>query len=352
MNRTALLLLALVAFAYSLSVHEQFRAWMKEHNKSYSTPAEFSRRLENFKATIARIERHSQHNKQASFGHNKFSDLSAEEFANTYLMKKMPAQGLATSCLAHGITAPHYDVSDLPTSFDWRTKGAVTPVKDQGQCGSCWTFSTTGNIEGQNFIKTGKLVSYSEQLLVDCSKGCCNIPGYGDVCNSACQGGWQWNAFFDVVSWGGLETEDDYPYTSGGGTSGTCQMNNSLITGKISNYTCLSQGDGAAANEDQMAAYIMQNGPISIAMDAGYLQSYRSGIVDPWFPKLECDPTQLDHALLIVGWGVDTNIVGETTPYWIVKNSWALSWGEKGYFRIYRGANVCGLANAVSSAVI
>jgi cathepsin F len=350
MKLTLFFVLALALSAMSLSTHEQFRAWMKEHNKKYSDATEYSRRLENFRTTLERIDRQSQQNKLAKFSLNKFSDLSEEEFARYYKMKKMPADALAVSCLAKGVTAElNYNVSDLPTSFDWRDKGAVTPIKDQGQCGSCWTFSTTGNIEGQYFLKTGKLVSFSEQLLVDCSQGCCFLPGYGNVCNQGCNGGWQWNAFFDVVNWGGIQTEDSYPYTSGGGASGACQKNNSILMAKITNYTCISTGGGAPANEDQMAAYIQQKGPISIALNAGYLQDYSSGVVDPWFPSQECDPTQLDHAVLIVGWGVDSGVFGNT-PYWLVKNSWSDSWGEKGYFRIYRGSNVCGVANAVSSA--
>jgi len=304
--------------------------------------------LENFKATLGRINMYSKQNKHAKFGVNKFSDQSVTEFSRTHKMQKMNAQALATSCLAKGVSADlDYNVSDVPTSFDWRTKGAVTPIKDQGQCGSCWTFSTTGNIEGQYFLKTGTLLSFSEQMLVDCSKGCCNIDGFGNVCNQGCNGGWQWNTFFDIVNWGGIEQESQYPYTA---SDGACNMNVSLLTAKIKNYDCLSNvnGDGNPANEDQMAAYIQQHGPISIALDATYLMDYSSGIVDPWFED-ECDPTQLDHALLIVGWGVEKGIF-ETTPYWIVKNSWGASWGESGYFRIYRGSNVCGIANAVSCA--
>jgi len=279
--------------------------------------------------------------------------MSEEEFARTRKMKKVNSGALAASCLANGVTADlDFDLTNLPDSFDWRTKGAVTPVKDQGQCGSCWSFSTTGNIEGQYFLKTGTLVSFSEQLIVDCSTACCNVPGYGPVCNSGCNGGWQWTAFYDVVNWGGLETEAQYPYTSGGGASGSCQKDNSKLMAKITNYTCLSNqnNNGAPANEDQMAAFVQAKGPLAIAFDAGYLQSYSSGVIDPWFPSEECDPTALDHAVLIVGWGIQTG-VWESTPYWIVKNSWGSDWGENGYFRIYRGGNVCGLANAVSSAV-
>lgn len=148
------------------------------------------------------------------------------------------------------------------------------------QCGSCWTFSTTGNIEGQWALKGNPLTELSEQLLVDCSHGCSNQPPYGDVCNQGCDGGWQWNAFFDVVSWGGLQTEKEYPYTA---ETGNCKMNKSQFIAKISNFTCLSGPN--PANEQQLQAHLMKNGPVSIALDAGLLQWYFGGIVDPFFPK-------------------------------------------------------------------
>jgi len=152
--------------------------------------------------------------------------------------------------------------------------------------------------------------------------------------------------FFDVVNWGGIELESVYPYTA---TDGSCKLNNTLLNAKIANYSCLSNSndDGKPVDEAQLAAYIQQHGPVSIALNADMLQDYGSGIVDPWFPDEECDPSSLDHALLVVGWGVESGIFG-TTPYWIVKNSWGADWGEKGYFRIYRGSNICGLANAAS----
>jgi len=185
-------------------------------------------------------------------------------------------------------------------------------------------------------------------MIVDCSKGCCNVDGYGNVCNQGCSGGWQWSAFFDITNWGGVEPESAYPYT---GSDGSCHMNSNLLTAKITNYTCLSNANnhGNPVNEDQLAAYLQQHGPISIALNADLLQDYGSGVIDPWFPSEECDPSSLDHALLLVGWGIDSGIF-EKVPYWLVKNSWGADWGEQGYFRIYRGGNTCGLANAVSSS--
>jgi len=346
----AVVLLCMVFCVFSKSAQDQFAEWIIKHGKTYQDATEFKQRFANFQQTLQRIERHSHQNNHATFALNKFSDLSEEEFARTRKMQKTPADQLAVSCLANGATATlNFDTASLPSSFDWRTQGAVTGIKDQGQCGSCWTFSASGNIEGQWFLKTKELVSFSEQILVDCSHACCNVPGYGDVCNSGCEGGWQWTAFYDVVNWGGIQTEESYPYTSAGGSSGQCHRNVSALMAKITNYTCLS-AEGNPANEDQMAAYLTKNGPVSVALDAGYLQDYSSGIIDPWVPIMECDPNALDHALLVVGFGEEENWMGENVPFWIVKNSWGEDWGENGYFRIFRGENVCGIANAVSSA--
>jgi len=314
-------------------------------------------RLENFKASLARSQRFNSESKHARFGVTKFSDMSSEEFKSKILMPKVPAQDLAISCLANGITetlnfSPE-ELKAVPDTWDWRTtggkngKGIVTPVKDQAQCGSCWAFSTTGNIESQWMKKGNDMVLLSEQVIVDCSHGCSNEPPYGPVCNQGCGGGWQWNAFYDVVSWGGLQTESEYPYTA---ETGTCHSNKTEFVAPIKNYTCLSGPD--PADETQLQAYIYNNGPVSIALDASYLQDYSSGVIDPWFPNWECDPTQLDHALLIVGWGSEENWIGEVTPYWLVKNSWSSTWGMNGYFQIARGSNICGIANAVSAVIM
>jgi len=276
--------------------------------------------------------------------------MSRREFSTKILSKqKIGGGALAQSCLATGITAQPLDATKLPDSFDWRTKGMVTPVKDQGQCGSCWAFSTIGTIESHWALKGNTLTQFSEQLLVDCSNGCSNEPPYGPVCNQGCNGGWQWNAYSDVISWGGVETETQYPYTA---ETGSCHKNPKILQAKVKSYVCLSNQTAGAANEDQMAAYLMQTGPIAVAMDADILQYYYSGIVDPWFPDWECDPTQLDHALLIVGWGVESSEIWGQTPFWIVKNSWGADWGEDGYFRLIRGTGACGINNAVSSVVM
>jgi len=337
-----------------------FQDFIKQHGRNYQS-SEYSFRLKVFNANLKKIQALNDNSKHATFAANKFADMTSEEFKAQKLGSTFTPQAYATSCLANGVSktadSMNYspkEIQALPDAFDWRTtggkgnKGIVSPVKDQGQCGSCWTFSSTGAIESAWAKKGNDMVVLSEQLIVDCSHGCSNMPGYGPVCNAGCNGGFQWNAFLDIINWGGLVTEAQYPYT---GETGTCHMPpKSQLTAPIKNYTCLSGPD--PANEEQLRAFILNNGPVAIAMDAGVLQFYFGGIVDPFFPNLECDPNSLDHALLIVGWGQERNWVGTMTPYWIVKNSWSASWGDSGYFLIARNMNLCGLANAVSAVVM
>jgi len=274
----------------------------------------------------------------AHYGVNMFSDMTRAEWRQERLSRvEVSGQALAHACLTNGVTMKRQNADAIPTAFDWRTKNVVSPVKDQGQCGSCWTFSTTGAIESAYAIKTGTLLGLSEQQIVDCSHGCANESVYGVVCNQGCDGGWPWSAMNDIVSWGGLETETQYPYTA---ETGTCQQAGTL-SAKISNYTCVS--GPKAADEQQMAAFLVANGPLSIALDANDLFSYTSGVInDP-----NCDATSLDHAILIVGYGVDST-QSPPLPYWIIKNSWGATWGESGYFRLARGSGMCGVNEAVT----
>jgi len=220
------------------------------------------------------------------------------------------------------------DVSGVPDSFDWRTKGAVTGVKNQGDCGSCWSFSATGNMEGQWFLKGNDLIGLSEQDLVDCDHNCMEYMGES-VCDQGCDGGLMPNAFMYTIKNGGIDTEASYPYD--GIDNPSCEFNSTSIGAKMSNWTMIP------GNETKMAAYLFANGPVSIAVDAESWQFYFGGVwQDPW-----CG-TSLDHGVLIVGFDHEYNIIGEYTEYWIVKNSWGEFWGEDGYIYLERGSGSCG----------
>jgi len=292
--------------------HNDFMAFRAKYGKDYASKAEHELRESIFRANIAKIESLNKMDNGASYGINEFADLTEEEFRSQRLGFKAAPNG------KFNCKGPSANMTELPAAadaIDWRTKGAVTPVKNQGQCGSCWAFSTTGDIEGSVFLKTGKLVSLSEQDLVDC-----------DTTDSGCNGGLMDQAMESVVKAGGLDSEDNYPYH---GFAGSCQFDKSAVAGVISSYECLPQGDEAA-----MAQYISTKGPISIAINAGHMQFYLGGISDPWF----CSPNGLDHGVLIVGYGTENG-----KDFWIIKNSWGSGWGEKGYYRIIRGKGKCGV---------
>jgi len=213
-----------------------------------------------------------------------------------------------------------YAMGAPPTSVDWRTKGAVTPVKDQGQCGSCWTFSTTGVLEGFNFINTGKLVSFSEQQIVDCDIGT----------DQGCNGGWPYDALV-YAGKHGLETEQDYPYKA---VDGKCKYDKSKSTSTNSGYKFVTP---KSADDLKPAIATM---PVSVLIEAdqNVFQFYSSGVI-----KSGCGAS-LDHAVLAVGYG---SVSG--TDAFIVKNSWNTSWGDKGYVYIATdptansGHGVCGI---------
>jgi len=325
-----------------------FSNYLVKFNKNYGVGSdEFNTRLQYFKDTVVDIQRRNAKNTTATFGLNVFSDWSPLE-KSKLVMKPQAAPLMGISCLANGVTVEKSGLSvptDPPTAWDWRQKNMVSPVKNQGGCGSCWTFSTTGAIESAYAIKYGTLLNLSEQEIVDCSTACDNEPPYGLVCDGGCGGGWPWLAMTDLMSWKGMATEDQYPYTGG---SQACQRLPSMDSAPITNYTCLSgtgQQGGGVADEGVMAAFLFANGPLSIALNANPLFSYTGGVVQE--SAAECTPLQLDHAILIVGYGTYNGV-----PMWIVKNSWGASWGLNGYFYLYRGSNTCGVAAAVSFPIV
>eukprot|EP01133_Synstelium_polycarpum_P019799 gene19799-23714_t len=314
------LLFVALAAAKKFSTEEiKFRQFQSQFNKQY-TSAEYAAKFATFKSNLNRINalnlKAQDLKSSAYFGVNEFADLSVEEFAKYYLNSAEHIRDPAAP------VAADLPVDALPATYDWATLGAVTPVKNQGQCGSCWSFSTTGNVEGQWKLAGNTLVGLSEQNLVDCDHECMEYEGQ-QSCDQGCDGGLQPNAYQYIISNNGIDTEASYTYTAETGT--TCNFNAANIGAKISNWTYVS------SNETQMAAYLVANGPLAIAADAAEWQFYLGGVFD--FP---CGKI-LDHGILITGYGSETNAFGKVKPYWIIKNSWGASWGKAGYLWVERG---------------
>ncbi|XP_051139025.1 cysteine proteinase 15A-like [Andrographis paniculata] len=315
-----------------LHAEHHFSLFKSKFGKTYATVEEHDHRFSVFKANLRRAKRNQLLDPSATHGVTKFSDLTPEEFERSYLGLHKRRLKVPTDANK----APNLPTSDLPENFDWRDKGAVTGVKDQGSCGSCWSFSTTGALEGAHYLSTGELVSLSEQQLVDCDHEC--DPEQVGSCDAGCDGGLMNNALEYTLKVGGLEKEKDYPYT---GYGGKCKFDKSKIAASVSNFSVVP------VDSDQMAAYLVKHGPLAVGINAVWMQTYIGGVSCP----LICSKRMLDHAVLIVGY----NAAGyaplrfKDKPYWIIKNSWGVNWGEDGYYKLCRGHNMCGIESMVST---
>ncbi|XP_074589832.1 cysteine protease XCP1-like [Curcuma longa] len=307
-----------------------FEEWRLVHRRVYRDPAEKAQGFENFlvnmEYVLGRNARKATHSPSHAVGLNRFADLSNEEFKAKYLSRIPRVSEMRKSRVGRDEVDSAPLSCEAPRSLDWRKKGAVTAVKDQGDCGSCWAFSSTGAIEGINAIATGDLVSLSEQELIDCDKT-----------NEGCEGGYMDYAFEWVISNEGINTESNYPYT---GQDGTCNTEKEKIK-----VVTIDEYKDVAENENALLCAVVQQ-PISVGIDGSSLdfQLYTGGIYDG---DCSSNPDDIDHAVLIVGYGSQGGV-----DYWIVKNSWGTSWGIKGYIYIKRNTGlaygVCAI-NAMAS---
>ncbi|KAM6388141.1 pro-cathepsin H isoform 2-T2 [Pluvialis apricaria] len=272
-------------------------------------------RLRIFLDNKRQIDQHNAGNHSFQMGLNQFSDLTFAEFKKLYLWRE-PQNCSATKGNFLRSSGPY------PDSIDWRKKGNyVTPVKNQGPCGSCWTFSTTGCLESAIAIATGKLLSLAEQQLVDCAQA---------FNNHGCSGGLPSQAFEYILYNKGLMGEDTYPYRA---KNGTCKFQPEKAIAFVKDVINITQYD-----EDGMVEAVGKHNPVSFAFEVtGNFMHYRKGVYSN--PRCEHTPDKVNHAVLAVGYGEENG-----TPYWIVKNSWGALWGMNGYFLIERGKNMCGLA--------
>jgi cathepsin L len=322
---TALFIFAALFVASTLATtHDPltgvFSKWMRENSKSYSNE-EFIFRWNVWRENQQFIDEHNRSNKTFFLAMNQFGDLTNAEFNKIY-------KGLAFDYSTHAakkiVAEKVAPALNLPADFDWRQKGAVTHVKNQGQCGSCWSFSTTGSTEGANFLKTGRLNSLSEQNLIDCS---------GSYGNNGCNGGLMDYAFEYIINNKGIDTEASYPYQT---AQYTCQYNPANSGGSLTSYTDVSSGD------ENALLNAVATEPTSVAIDASHnsFQFYSGGV----YYESACSSTQLDHGVLAVGWGTENG-----QDYWLVKNSWGADWGLSGYIKMARNRNNnCGIATSAS----
>jgi len=329
----ALALLGLAqATSYLSLIRQEFDTFKAHHGKTYASKIEENFRLKIFTENMYNIARHNEKyhagEKTYKLKMNHFGDLLPHEFRtlNGYMGRPKNTTGPKGAFYM----APPQDM-ELPRHVDWRTKGVVTEVKDQGMCGSCWAFSTTGALEGQHARQTGKLVSLSEQNLVDCS------TSYG---NNGCNGGLMDFAFQYIKDNGGIDGEAIYPYH---GKDENCTFTKSGIGATDVGYVDIPQG-----NEHALKAALATIGPVSVAIDASNpsFQFYHHGV---YFEE-NCDAQNLDHGVLAVGYGTDKK---SGKDYYLVKNSWSDKWGLDGYIKMARNKdNACGIASAASYPLV
>jgi cathepsin F len=358
-------------------IERKFLDWQRKYHKTYESDAVLLHARRNFEVSVAYIE--SIQNSSSSFMSwemelGKFADMSVDEFSEKMLMASRFVNSSETRMASlNNVYRPASHVKDVPASFDWRYDGnvkVVTSVKDQGTVGTCWAFSTIGNVEGQWALSGRPLIDLSPEYLVDCD-------GTSDAANNHADcsifGGWPYLAYDFIISSGGLPSDADWPYCSGSGECYPCMQGPINICGPPP-YYCdkeiterCKQNDWSASakigtwnyvdsNEDIILESLFEHGPLSVLLDASQLQYYKGGI---WTGHMDAAPSvsgckqqEMNHAVLLVGYGVDVDADNVETPYWVVKNSWGESWGEDGYFRILRNANTCGIANEVTTSII
>ncbi|XP_030530482.1 thiol protease aleurain-like [Rhodamnia argentea] len=292
------------------------------YGKRYETAEEIKLRFENYRENLKLIQSTNKKGLPYTLGVNQFADWSWEEFTRHRL-------GASQDCSA--TTKGNNKLTDevLPESKDWREDGIVSPIKNQGGCGSCWCFSATGALEAAYHQAFGKGISLSEQQLVDCASAFNNF---------GCKGGLPSQAFEYIKYNGGLDTEEAYPYTA---RDGSCKFSAGAVGVQVLDSVNITLGA-----EDELKYAVAMVRPVSVAFQVvRSFQLYESGV----FTSDTCGSTPMDvnHAVLAVGYGVEDGV-----PYWLIKNSWGENWGDNGYFKMEMGKNMCGVATCASYPIV
>ena len=323
-------LLALVACEnFDTMVFKEFQRFITLYDKKYNSVQEYLARFNVFRQNF--IEVVNEPPKTYTTGITKFSDLTKQEFAKTYLNLDITAQAFINLYPIRPTST-----NAAPDAFDWRDKGAVATVKDQASCGSCWAFATCANLEGLYYLNKKVMKDFAPQHLVDC-----------DTIDAGCNGGLMENSFTWIKESGGIMLEEDYPYV---GYKQTCKEDKTkYVDMKVTGYVKLGDAweSWTPADENEVKELLYETGPLAIALNANLLQTYTGGIIDA--DKSKCSPYGLNHAVTLVGYGHDEET---DLDYWLVKNSWGETWGEEGYFRIARGKGTCGIDMYITTAQV
>lgn len=326
---SAIVLLCCVNGSFEMSnIQEEFQQFVKRYNRTYVHDySEYMYRFQIFKERWQFVHEHnSDKAKTWTAAINKFSDLTYSEFKKNYLGASGQDCSATGSRSQKRVRRLYRRFQQKPKSLDWRSKGIISQVEDQGQCGSCWTFSTTGLLEAHMALYGNKKELFSQQNLIDCA---------GKFNNFGCDGGLPSQALEYIRFNGGLDTLNSYPYR---GVDGKCHFNRASVGVRVKAVHNISEGD-----EVELFDALATVGPISIAYDCSdAFMSYSEGVFSD--PNCSKDSQHVNHAVLAVGYGTTRDGI----DYYIVKNSWGADWGEKGFFRILRGTNECGLADCAT----
>jgi len=379
-----------LTLVFSLSVaaattdQPKFQTWMEQYKpEGYVSVEETSRREQSFLENVQLVQKMNEEEDGAEYSvFTPYADLTPDEFSKARLMVPRPPVNFTATHPAQMLTSTS---ADPPSAVDWRDHGAVSEVKDQGSLGTCWAFSTIGNLEGQRVVAKGlKIEDLSVEQLVECDA---SSDPKNNTADCGEFGGWPYLAYQYFMKAGGVRTDAQMPYCSAVefGKPGGCIpcmppgyskkscgsyddddqiplfCNKSTTLGQGPAQLCKSTTGFEAGtqvkswswlsfDEKQIAASLATNGPLSVALNARKLQFYKKGVFNPKNTGIfGCNPTSLDHGVLIVGYGVDSD---SGLDYWTVKNSWGSSWGESGYFRISRGQGTCGINTQVTTAIL
>eukprot|EP01091_Cochliopodium_minus_P005583 TRINITY_DN1548_c0_g1_i1.p1 TRINITY_DN1548_c0_g1~~TRINITY_DN1548_c0_g1_i1.p1 ORF type:complete len:533 (-),score=139.76 TRINITY_DN1548_c0_g1_i1:44-1642(-) len=314
-----------LAHMFHFSADELFEDFTKAHDKVYETIEELQQRKSYFIDNLSKIVKHRWEYNGGSHSHllgvNSLADRSPEELKSSCFKKNHEQK----PSLYHQKSG-----KALPTSVDWRTKGAVSPIKDQGDCGSCWSFSATGAVESANFLKNGRMDTVSEQYLLDCT---------WSVGNQACDGGDPRASYGYVIKNNGGQwpSEQDYNY----------KMNPQFCQTVKGNITIVNQVAVKANDEQSLMDALATVGPVSICVDSTGWTFYHQGVFDD--PSCSSNPDDQDHCVLAVGYGTDAE---SGKDYWIIKNQWSEFWGESGYIRVARKDNRCGVEDEATYPIV